>query len=182
MLNSQVEILKPVVGFEGLYQVSNLGYITNGRKTLKTYTINSGYQAVKLTKNGVRKSVLVHRIVAIHFVDNGEEKPEVNHIDGSKTNNRADNLEWVTSAENKEHARVSNLWSYNRPSTGVKLGKSSMYRNVIWDKVREKWIGVVRYDSRNHFPKRFDCEKDAALHVNWVLDTLGLKDRPRNNV
>lgn len=182
MLNSQVDVLKPVSGFEGLYQVSSLGYITNGRKRLKTYTINSGYEAIKLARNGVRVSVLLHRIVAEHFVDNNEGKPEVNHKDGNKANCRADNLEWVTSAENKEHARANGLWSYNTPTRGVKLGRSSMYRNVIWDKNREKWIGVVRHNGKNHLPRRFDCEKDAARHVNWILDKLGLKDRPRNNV
>ncbi len=182
MLNLHNEILLPVKGFEGIYQVSNQGYISNGRLKMKTYINNNGYVCLKLVNKQERKSVLLHRIVAEHFLDNPDNKPEVNHEDGNKQNCALSNLSWMTSAENKEHARQNGLWEYNKPSTGVKLGKSSQYHNVIWDKSRNKWTGVVRHNSKNHFPKRFDNEVDAAKHVNWILDELGLVDRTRNSV
>ena len=180
MLNVQNEILLDIPGYEGIYQVSNLGYITNGAKALKTYRINSGYECLKLQKNGVIKSVLLHRVVAELFCSNPDGKPEVNHIDGNKSNCSASNLEWVTPSENKKHALATGLKIYNLPSKGKKIGKLSKYFNVTWDKTREKWVGCVRVNKKNHFAKRFNSEEEAALHVNWILDALGLNDRPRN--
>lgn len=182
MLSLHNEILLPVTGYEGIYQVSSEGYVTNGRKVMKTYLNNNGYVCLKLVKEGKRTSVLLHRVVAEQFMPNPDNKPEVNHEDGNKENCALSNLSWMTSAENKAHARENGLWEYNKPSTGKKLGNSSQFHNVIWDSSRNKWIGVVRHNSKNHFQKRFDNEIDAAKHVNWILDELGLTDRVRNIV
>ena len=180
MLNTETGI--PVKGYENLYEVSNLGRVSNYRKVLKTYTLNSGYLAMKLVKDGGRKSVLLHRLVAEHFIPNPENKLEVNHINGDKTDNRVENLEWVTSSENKKHALNTGLKEYNIPTKGQKLGNSSQYHNVTWDKARSKWKAHIRHENKNWFPKRFDTELEAARHVNWILDELGLTDRPRNPV
>ncbi len=182
MLNLHNENLIPIVGFEGLYQVSSEGFITNGRRVMKTFVNNNGYLCLKLVKEGKRTHVLLHRVVAEHFLPNPEAKAEVNHEDGNKHNCALTNLSWVTSAENKAHAKEIGLWTYNKPSTGIKLGNTSQFHNVIWDKSRSKWIATVRHNSKNHFQKRFDNEIDAAKHVNWILDTLGLSDRVRNIV
>lgn len=182
VLNLHNASLIPVKGYEGIYQVSAEGYVSNSRGVMKTYTNNNGYTCLKLVKEGVRTSVLLHRVVAEHFLLNPDNKPEVNHEDGNKANCAASNLSWMTSAENKAHAKANGLWSYNKPSTGIKIGNSSQFHNVIWDKARNKWMGVVRHNSKNHFQKRFDTELEAAKHVNWILDELGLKDRARNDV
>lgn len=182
VLNSRQEIFIPVKGFEGLYEISNLGRLRNARKIMKTYLINSGYPCAKLVKDGERTSVLIHRLVAQHFLNHIPGATEVNHKNQEKIDNSVDNLEWVTSVENKAHS-YNNGWTvYNKPSTGIKLGKSSKFHNVLWDKARSKWVGVVRHQSKNHFAKRFDLETDAAQHVNWILDQLGLMDRSRNLV
>lgn len=177
MLN---EITKPIEGYEGIYSVSSAGYVSNGRKILKTYTTNSGYSALKLQRDGVSTSFLLHRLVAQAFIPNPDNKPEVNHRDGVKSNCAVDNLEWATRSENKLHALTTGLKVYNKPSTGKKLGKQSQYHNVTWDVSRKKWVSTVRHNSKNHGCKRFDKESDAALHVNKILDELGLTDRPRN--
>jgi hypothetical protein len=182
VLNGTHEILVDIPGYENLYQVSNLGYVTNGRKVLKTYRINSGYECLKLHKEGNVRSFLLHRLVAENFCSNPHNKPEVNHIDGNKANCAALNLEWMTSSENKQHAIATGLKVYNMPSKGKKLSNKSKYHNVVWDSSRSKWVGVVRHEKKNHYQKRFDTEEQAALHVNWILDTLGLNDRPRNHV
>lgn len=182
MLNARQEEFIPIEGFEGLYEISNYGVLRNSRKIMKTYQINSGYAAAKLVKDGQRTSVLIHRLVAQHFLSSAPGKNEVNHISQEKADNSVDNLEWVTSKENKAHSHENGWTVYNEPSKGVKLGSSSKYHNVLWDKQRQKWVGVVRHQSKNHFPKRFDSEQDAAKHVNWILDTLGLDDRPKNLV
>ena len=176
----QREIGRPIKNFEKHYEVSSFGRISNYRKIMQTYEINSGYLAIKFTINGKRTSHLVHRLVAETFIPNPENKSEVNHIDGNKHNNRVDNLEWVSSSENKQHAIHTRLKVYNNPSTGKKLGKLSNYHNVSYDRSRNKYIGSVAHNGKLHYQKRFDNEIDAAKHVNWILDVLGLKNRPRN--
>lgn len=182
MLNERQEEFLPIKGFEGLYEISNYGQLRNARKIMKTYMINSGYTAAKLVKNGQRTSVLIHRLVAEHFLQPVTNAKEVNHKNHEKTDNSVDNLEWVTSSQNKHHSYQAGWNEYNEPSKGIKLGNTSKYHNVLWDTNRKKWVGVVRHNSKNHHQKRFDNELDAARHVNWILDTLGLFDRPRNIV
>lgn len=118
------ETWEDITDYVGLYRVSNLGNIEslsrtiinkNGNtqkvngKILKSSIRKSGYKHVILQKFGVRKTYLVHRLVANAFLKNVEDKPEVNHKDGNKSNNYANNLEWVTRKENIVHAFKNNL-------------------------------------------------------------------------
>lgn len=104
------EIWKDVVGYEGLYKISNLGNIISARRNYNkgckylTPFENDGYDRVTLVVNYKRKNYLVHRLVAEAFIPNVEQKEVVNHIDGNKKNNTVDNLEWVTKQENTFHA------------------------------------------------------------------------------
>lgn len=124
-----MEIWKDVEGYEGLYQVSNLGNVRSldrytyrayrgGKcgyhfypgKTLKLTTEKDGYKTTTLYINGKGKIHKVHRLVASVFIDNPESKEFVNHKDGNKANNRVDNLEWVTAKENCVHAIENGLY------------------------------------------------------------------------
>ena len=101
-----LEVWKDIPGYEGLYQVSNMGNVKSlfrYKKQLKPMMTNSGYLQINLFKNKIRKVFLVHRLVAIVFLDNPQNKEEVNHIDECKTNNKLSNLEWVTRTENSYH-------------------------------------------------------------------------------
>lgn len=110
-----MEEWKDVKGYEGLYQISNLGrvrsFIEAGShrrcdepRILKTpVSSGTGYRVCGLYKNGVRKTALVHRMVAEAFIDNQDNKPQVNHKNGARDDNRVDNLEWVTCSENVKH-------------------------------------------------------------------------------
>lgn len=108
-----LEIWKPIKNYEGLYEVSNLGKVKSLSKrkgfiettdiVLKPRNIK-GYLSVHLSKKGITKNLLIHRLVALAFIPNPEDKPEVNHIDGNKKNNCVSNLEWVTKSENDLHA------------------------------------------------------------------------------
>ena len=117
------EIWKDIKGYEGLYQVSNFGNV----KSLDRYIINKNgdkqyfpgkylnqgisdnYLKVILSKNNKQRTFRVHILVARTFIPNPENKPEVNHIDGNKSNNRVDNLEWNTRSENELHAYKNGL-------------------------------------------------------------------------
>lgn len=108
------EIWKDVVGYEGLYQVSNLGNIRNQKgNILKAQKRKHGYLCVWLygrerSAKRAGKQFSIHRIVAEAFVQNPNGCAEVNHIDECKQNNRADNLEWCTHQENSTHGTRPN--------------------------------------------------------------------------
>lgn len=113
-------IYKDIIGYEGLYQISSVGYVkslnriaksrssnhwyTKAERILKHEVTKFGYARVQLVKDGVITRHLVHRLVAIAFIPNSDNKLEVNHIDGNKLNNHVSNLEWVTPSENRIHA------------------------------------------------------------------------------
>ena len=82
-------------------------------KVLKPKVDSYGYEAVTLSKNGKRKTYLVHRLVAMAFIDNPLQKETVNHIDGNKLNNSLENLEWATQKEQRAHAIEMGLASKN---------------------------------------------------------------------
>lgn len=114
-----MEIWKDIKGYEGLYQVSNLGRVRgveklvrskhSSIKTVKARLLNSssyksGYKYVTLSSGGFRRKHKIHRLVATAFIPNTQNKREVNHLNGIKSDNRRDNLEWCTSSENQKHA------------------------------------------------------------------------------
>ena len=113
------EIWKPVVGYEGIYEVSSLGRVkscertiirSNGReinfpdKIMKPSINHKGYLIIDLRKNGNRQGGFIHRLVGKAFIDNPLNKERINHKNGDKTDNRVQNLEWVTNQENMAHA------------------------------------------------------------------------------
>lgn len=108
------EIWKDISGYEGLYQVSNLGNVkrlericNDGRivkeKTMKTTIANNNYKMVIFEINSVRKGFLVHRLVAQAFIPNPDNLPQINHKDENKLNNCVDNLEWCSAKYNNNY-------------------------------------------------------------------------------
>ena len=96
------EVWKDIDGFDGIYQVSNLGEVKSliSNKILSPSKKRNGYLQVTLFKEGDRKYCLIHRLVAIAFIDNPFDLPQVNHIDECKTNNCVWNLEWCSEKYN----------------------------------------------------------------------------------
>lgn len=102
---TNMEIFKDIKGYPG-YQISNKGRVwsTKRNRYLNPFVNNSGYRMINIkAANGKRKGELIHRLVALHFVDNPNGNPEVDHIDRDKENNNAENLRWTTRSENNKN-------------------------------------------------------------------------------
>jgi hypothetical protein len=151
------EIWKDVEGYEGLYQVSNFGRVKSlPRPKAKngimiTGADTRGYARVSLYKNSAKKTVKVHRLVAAAFFEKVAGKEAINHIDGVKTNNHIDNLEWVTNSENRIHALM----------TGLAIGKA--YNNKP----------VHQFTKEGQFIAEHESIRGAARAIGRGDTTLG---------
>lgn len=137
-----METWKDIKGFEGIYQISNMGRLKSFKggprgRILSNKNSNGGYFSVVLCYGTKRRYTRIHRLVAEAFVPNPHNKPEVNHIDGNKQNNRADNLEWVTRAENHSHAikmnpnMIKGMIRYNRYTRPKTIQQFSLDGNFV---------------------------------------------------
>lgn len=124
-------MIKDVHGWEGLYKVSDSGdvlSVRNGSRKLKAVEMQSGYYYVHLCngKNNTRL-VRINRLVADAFVPNPKNLPQVNHIDGNKKNNSANNLEWCTQSDNIQHSIKTGL----RKCTGEDNPSAKLSKNDV---------------------------------------------------
>lgn len=156
------EFWKDIKGYEGVYRVSNLGRVksldridSSGKKRsgrmMKPGYVGKGYLQIQLHINGKPKHFRVNRLVAQAFLPNTDNKPQVNHIDEDKTNNRIDNLEWTTSTEN------INFGSRN---SKVAKANSKPIKVIYRDNTYELW------DSATEFAKEFGISQG---YINDVL-------------
>ena len=146
-MNNIAETWKSVVGFEGLYEVSNLGNVRSvqfhGKKRVKELSQTSdklGYRRVKLRKwdESVAGSFQVHRLVAEAFIPNPDNKPQVDHIDTNPSNNNVDNLRWVTSLENQQNPITikrlrDNITDMNKRGIGPKISAEKKRKSVLFN-------------------------------------------------
>lgn len=148
--NINGEIWKPISGYEGYFEVSNYGRIKSLKRSfyncpnkftklmIRSNNLNRfGYVKVALYKDSIRKWFTAHRLVAFAFIPNPENKREVNHINGIKTDNRAENLEWCTSQDNQIHAFKFGL---QIPTDGERNGQCKLSTEQI-NEIREKYTG-----------------------------------------
>jgi hypothetical protein len=163
-----------IAGFEGYYKVSNTGRVISlnrfkfgrGRKKLSKQsgkelnlkTDKYGYLTVQLCKESIRKHITVHRLVALAFMQNPLNLPQINHKDTDKKNNNISNLEWCTAKENVIHAHA------NGKAPNVSRGRHGMAKLII-----NLHTGIF-----------YDCAKDAADAHN--LNHSKMKDIMRGRV
>jgi hypothetical protein len=166
------EIWLPVKNYEGLYEISSAGSVkslpkswitgrgtllTKGETIMKLNKSNKGYLRICLTKEKTEKMIGVHRLVAIAFLPNYDDLPEVNHINGVKDDNRLENLEWVTRQENAIHAVKNKL---QVPVFGEKHGISVLTeKNVLAMRALD---GVL---SKKEIAKKFKVSQRTAYLV-----------------
>ena len=150
------EIWKDIEGYEGLYQVSNLGNIKSYRPNnkyfgqsehlLKLSAINTGYYSVTLYKENKEKhKYLVHRLVAMAFIPNPKNLPYINHIDENKTNNNVNNLEWCDALYNNNYgtAIIRKIDTVSRPVNQFTLNRKHIasYKS---SKIASELLGINR--------------------------------------
>lgn len=155
-----MEIWKEIKGYEGLYEVSSEGRVRVSDRLVKTKgnvlylkkgvilkeSYAGGYSQVVLTKDGIRKSYKVHRLVAGTFIDNQDNLPCIDHINTIRSDNRVENLRWVTYKENsnnpitlsKHYGRQTRLGSHPTPETLKKLSES--HKGKHWTTIQGKRV------------------------------------------
>lgn len=158
------EIYKNIDDYDGYY-ISNLGNVKSligkTERILKTGN-KHGYLHVILCNRDGHKNFKVHRLVAIYFLPNTENKPSVNHKNGIKTDNRVENLEWCNQQENIIHY-ISN-----------KENKSSKYFGVSFAKERNKWVARLTKSNKKRFIGYFNTEEEAHNECLKLLPKTAL--------
>lgn len=147
-------IWKDVDGYKGLYQVSTTGLVKSlssnkknqysDKEFLKSQFVNRyGYLMVTFRKNGVRKNLTVHKLVAEAFIPNPERKTQINHLNGDKLCNRVENLQWCTASENQKH-RFQSLdhVTYNKLLTKSEVFEILSQKGKGWRKEISEKLGV----------------------------------------
>lgn len=158
ILENPIENWKAVKGYETLYEVSDLGGIKSltYNKIMKPILKKWGYLNISLYKNKESRTFRVHRLILITFVENVNNYPVVNHINGNKSDNRVCNLEWVTESENNTHRYIGKQ-------------KSSKYTGVQWHKATNKWLAKYKLNQKATHLGVFENEYDAHMaYVNAI--------------
>lgn len=149
---------KSINDYEGLYEINSAGtvrslYKRNYHKVILPRTDRAGYVTLRLSRNISTSTKYLHRLIAMIFIPNPENRPEVNHINGIKTDNSIENLEWVTHSENMNHAFTSQLWMV------PDITKRKVYdscRNMIFDSIKDasEYYAINHSTLRNRLRRR----------------------------
>lgn len=166
---------KDIMGYEGLYKIHEDGTIVayarewncghgngslrrDGEKVISPHKNHDGYLMVNLRKDGKVKMVSVHRLIACNFIPNPTNLPQVNHIDGVKTNNSITNLEWCSSRDNLIHAIKTGLFVHKR-------GQENKCRTITDDKAREVLNAYLAEPNATEIGRRFNLSRYLVMSI-----------------
>lgn len=150
------EVWKPIKGLEDLYTISNLGNVRrigplSRKRNLKIQVGKRGYPCVSLWRNQVGITRTIHRLVAEAFIPNPENKREVNHKNAIKTDNRIENLEWVTPKENSQHAvEIHRTKSRKRGAYRFRCGGREEWQAQIKIGRKSRSLGIYATKNEAH--------------------------------
>lgn len=170
------EIWKDVIGYEELYEVSNLGKlrhkdvlvddIKNNRKMhikqkyMKPCLGKRGYYVYVVSKNNKKKHLPIHRLIAIHFIPNPNDYPVINHINGNKLDNRIENLEWCTYSHNNSEAFRIGLRKTDYENSGFKK-----YNDSIKKKINQYDMNMIFIKSWNSIQEASETLNICSSHI-----------------
>lgn len=169
------EIWKDITGYEGYYQISNLGRVKGLDRIVKNRFFpskimkksdNKGYKMAHLSKDSIGKLFLIHRLVAKAFIPNPNNFPDVNHKDTNKSNNNVNNLEWTTEKSNTQHAiqngKMDYLFGENNFKSQLTLDQVKDIRNIYWQS---------KQNTANFWSEKYNVSKSCILSIisnsNW---------------
>lgn len=167
---------KPIAGYEGRYEIGDNGDVVSllggERKVLRVGMMSSGYKMVGVRYNGKQKFFSIHRLLALHFIPNPDNKPQVNHKDGNKLNSRLDNLEWVTQSENNRHAYDTGLKTYRplhyKGKSGFEHNRSMACRCVETGEVFGSYSEAERAKGIGEAGVRWSIKNNKAIKgMHW---------------
>ena len=177
--NNEIEIWKLIQGYEGLYEVSNIGRVksfqkNNSNKSKTDFTIinpfiqKKGYFRISLSKNSCRKKYLIHRLVAQAFIPNPNNLPQVNHKNNDKSNNKIENLEWMTNLDNTKHAWKNGFKNRDCYPRGEKHYLTKL-NNEIVKEIKQNYIpykfGPAKLSEKYKIKK--GCIKNIIYGKSW---------------
>lgn len=182
----QEVIWKPVVGYEGYYEVSNNGEIRsldrvvggNGKHKIQGCIMcpqkgRSGYLQVNLCKNGICKPHKIHRLIAIAFIPNPINKPEIDHINTRRDDNRVENLRWVTNFENSHnHNTIKNHMSPKPKSERKIISAKRNFRNNAQNKPKRIYRYSLNGEYIDSFKSYLEAEQSTEIEIGCIKKAL----------
>lgn len=182
----QTEIWKDAHGYEGLYEVSNLGnvksydkqiwnrfkFVLRKGRLMKTYVDRYGYVRVCLYKDGKKTTEQVHRLVALTFIPNPDNLPQVNHKDANKQNNNVTNLEWCTCLQNMRHAFKNVVFDYQTIPV-VKIDNETNIVVAVYESVQDAAKDVS--DNPSNILRACNFDNDSSKGFRWRKNSKNYK-------
>lgn len=179
-----LEEWRDIKGYEGLYQISSYGRVQSSKRkgnlggTIKTSLSNGGYPQAHLCKNSVRKTFLVHRLVALAFLDNPNNYPEVNHKDERKTNNCVWNLEYCTRKYNENYGtkRFRAAAHHDYKASAIKSAAHHDYKGVG----RKLAKPIIQFDKQGNIVKLWESGQEIKRQLGYSCGNISAACRGKH--
>lgn len=160
---------RAVPGYEGFYEISNLGRIRNYKKhILSPNIVTNGYSMITLCKNKIHNRCLIHRLVAQAFIPNPNNYPTINHIDENKSNNCVNNLEWCTRSYNSRYGNRAKKFvehtDFSKSTiNGMKRCHELAFKPILQFSLNGDFLG--KWESATHYAKQFPNHTHMANSI-----------------